>query len=51
MKCIVCNAINSYKANYCAECGHKFTDEEKKEAYGKTMGSKTGISPQLDNPF
>lgn len=40
MICTQCKAVNNYKANYCAKCGYKFTDEEKKEAYSKTLGGK-----------
>lgn len=32
MKCLKCKCKNSYKANYCYQCGHKFTDEEKKKS-------------------
>ena len=40
MKCPKCQNLVSYKANYCEKCGYKFTEEEKKEAYSKTLGGK-----------
>lgn len=32
MKCLKCKCKNSYKSNYCYECGERFTDEEKKKS-------------------
>lgn len=40
MKCCKCKNNNIIKANYCKKCGHKFTEEEKKKAKGKTFVGK-----------
>ncbi len=40
MKCHKCKNENVLKANYCQQCGEKFTDKEKKEAYNKTIFGK-----------
>ena len=40
MKCPKCQTLASYKANYCEKCGYTYTEEEKKEAYSKTLGGK-----------
>ena len=40
MKCHKCKFDNIVKATYCNNCGEKFTDKEKKEAYDKTIYGK-----------
>ncbi len=41
MVCTVCgNRDNRLKANYCKKCGKAFSDEERKEAYEKTVYGK-----------
>lgn len=40
MKCHKCKSENVLKANYCQECGEKFTEKEKEEAYNKTFFGK-----------
>jgi len=40
MKCQKCKSKNVFKASYCQKCGKKFTDEEKKSAYRKTIFGK-----------
>jgi len=37
MLCKKCNTENLLKADYCQNCGSKFTQEEKDVAYGKTI--------------
>lgn len=37
MNCSKCASKNIIKANYCQKCGYKFTEEEKKNAYKKTL--------------
>ena len=40
MKCHKCKNENVLKANYCQNCGEKFTEKEKEEAYRKTIFGK-----------
>lgn len=41
MDCKVCGYDDKYvKSNYCKACGRKFSDEERKEAYGRTIYGK-----------
>lgn len=41
MVCTVCGSRdNRLKANYCKKCGKAFSDEERKEAYEKTVYGK-----------
>ncbi len=40
MLCKKCNTENLLKADYCQACGNKFTQEEKDDAYGKTIFGK-----------
>ena len=40
MKCGKCKNKNITKANYCKKCGYKFSEEEQKEAKGKTFVGK-----------
>ena len=40
MNCSHCGGENPTKADYCRSCGEKFTDKEKKAAYGKTVYGK-----------
>ena len=40
MKCSKCGFENIIKASYCNECGTKFSEEEKKKAYRKTIYGK-----------
>ena len=40
MKCKKCEFENIIKASYCHNCGNKFTEEEKKKAYHKTIYGK-----------
>ena len=37
MICKNCNSKNLYKAHYCQNCGYAFTDEDREEAYSKTV--------------
>ncbi len=40
MKCSKCSFENVLKASYCSKCGEKFSDEERKKAYKKTIYGK-----------
>ena len=40
MKCHKCNYKNIIKASYCHNCGEKFSIEEQKDAYNKTIYGK-----------
>lgn len=40
MKCTACGHENLIKADYCAQCGQKFTEEEKQKAYNATFFGK-----------
>lgn len=40
MKCHKCKFDNIVKASYCHNCGEKFADKEKEEAYNKTIYGK-----------
>ena len=41
MKCAVCgNEQNRLKAHYCKACGSPFSDQERKDAYGRTIYGK-----------
>ncbi len=40
MKCSKCNTENTYKTDYCVNCGKKFTKEEQEAAYFKTFWGK-----------
>ena len=40
MKCSKCKYENIVKASYCQKCGYKFTEEEKKKSYQKTIYGK-----------
>ena len=37
MKCHKCKSENILKANFCQECGEKFTSKEKEEAYKREV--------------
>lgn len=37
MKCKNCKTENILKADYCKNCGHQFTENEKKKAYNRTV--------------
>jgi len=43
MKCNKCKTENIIKANYCKNCGNKFTDNEQKQAKRKTLVGKLEI--------
>ena len=40
MICSKCGKDNLIRANYCAACGHPFTEAEKKQAYNQTIYGK-----------
>lgn len=40
MICPACGKDNLIKADYCASCGHAFTEQEKAEAYSRTIYGK-----------
>lgn len=40
MKCIKCKSNNINKANYCKECGYKFSEKEQKAAQRRTFVGK-----------
>lgn len=40
MICSKCGKDNLIRANYCAGCGHPFTEAEKKQAYNQTIYGK-----------
>ena len=40
MKCANCGHENPIKANFCSSCGHRFTEEDRKNAYEKTVYHK-----------
>ena len=37
MICKECGTKNRIKASYCISCGHQFTDQQRDEAYSKTV--------------
>jgi hypothetical protein len=40
MKCHKCKSENILRAKYCQKCGKEFTEDERKEAYNKTIFGK-----------
>ena len=47
MICKNCNHKNITKANFCANCSNPFTEEEREQAYKKTIYGKISILEEL----
>lgn len=47
MRCLHCSAENPLIAHYCGNCGHSFTEEERKKAYSRTIYGKVDRAREI----